>query len=113
MDIDQRLDKLAERHEALTQTVELIARMQQKNEEAHNKNEVLIAQVMESVNSLARIAHAHENRITGLEDSGSRAIAARIGSRSSASIRVHLWAKSFRSLTRAVRCVRRIPAWIY
>ena len=75
MDIDQRLDKLTERHEALTQTVELIAHMQQKNEEAHQKNEllleknqVLIAHVMESVDSLARIAHAHEQRITGLED---------------------------------------------
>jgi hypothetical protein len=61
MDIDQRLDKLAERHEALTQSVELIARMQEKNE-------VLLGHVMESIDSLARIAHAHENRITGLED---------------------------------------------
>jgi hypothetical protein len=61
MDIDQRLDKLTERHEALTQSVELIARMQQKNE-------VLLAHVMESIDSLARIAHAHERRITGLED---------------------------------------------
>ena len=52
MDIDQRLDKLAERHEALTQSVELIARMQQKNEEAHQKNEVLLAHVMESIDSL-------------------------------------------------------------
>jgi hypothetical protein len=75
MDIDQRLDKLAERHEALTQSVELIARMQAKNEEAHQRNEVLleknqvlIAHVMESIDSLARIAHAHEQRITGLED---------------------------------------------
>ncbi len=62
MDIDQRLEKLTERHEALTQTVELVAHMQQKNE-------VLLAHVIESVDSLARIAHAHENRITGLEDS--------------------------------------------
>ena len=68
MDIDQRLDRLTERHEALTQTVELIARMQQKSEEAHLKNEVLIAQVMESVNGLARIAHMHEQRISDLED---------------------------------------------
>ena len=68
MDIDQRLDKLTERHEALTQSVELIARMQQKNEEAHQKNEVLLAHVMESIGSLARIAQAHERRITGLED---------------------------------------------
>jgi hypothetical protein len=32
------------------------------------KNEVLLGHVIESVDSLARIAHAHENRITGLED---------------------------------------------
>lgn len=75
MDIDQRLDKLTARHEALTQTVELITRMQIKTEEAQQnlvesqrKNEVLIAQVMESVNGLARIAHSHEHRITDLED---------------------------------------------
>ena len=61
MDIDQRLEKLTERHEALTQTVELIAHMQQQNE-------VLLGHVLESVDSLARIAHAHEHRITGLED---------------------------------------------
>ena len=68
MDIDQRL-------EALAQTVELLAGMQIKTEEsqqrlfeAQRKNEVLIAQVMESVNGLARIAHMHEQRITDLED---------------------------------------------
>ena len=68
MDIDQRLEALAE-------TVELIAHMQQKNEGAHQKNEilleknqVLIAHVMERIDSLARIAYAHEQRITGLED---------------------------------------------
>jgi hypothetical protein len=32
------------------------------------KNEVALAQLMESVNSLARIAHAHEQRLTNLED---------------------------------------------
>ena len=68
MNIDQRLERLTERHEALTQTVEIIAGMQKKNEEAHQKNEVLLAHVMESIESLARIAHAHEHRITRLED---------------------------------------------
>jgi hypothetical protein len=74
MNIDERLDRLTERHEALTQTVEIIAGMQkkneeahQRNEEAHRKNEVLLAHVMESIDSLARIAHAHEQRITRLE----------------------------------------------
>ncbi len=40
MDFDERLDRIAHRHEALAQTVEL----------------------------MARIAHSHENRITNLED---------------------------------------------
>ena len=60
MNIDERLDRLTERHEALTQTVELLAQSQQKNE-------ILMAQVLESINSLARIAHAHERRISDLE----------------------------------------------
>ena len=75
MDFDQRLDRLTERHEALAETLELVVHMQRKNEEAHQKNEVLleksqtlIVQVIESVDSLARIAHAHERRITNLED---------------------------------------------
>ncbi|MGA2715310.1 MAG: hypothetical protein ABSG41_19590 [Bryobacteraceae bacterium] len=32
MNIDERLEKLTERHEALTQTVEIIAAMQKDNE---------------------------------------------------------------------------------
>lgn len=47
--IDERLDRLTERHEALTHTVELLASMQQKNE-------AVMAQVLEAINSLARIA---------------------------------------------------------
>ncbi len=89
MNIDERLDRLTERHEALTQTVEILVHMHReteealrqneeahrqneeahrKNEEAHAKNQVLITQVLESINSLARIAHAHEQRISDLED---------------------------------------------
>jgi hypothetical protein len=99
MTIDERLDQLAERHAALTQTVELMAHMhqadykrheedyrrheetqrrneeaqrrneeaQRRNEENMAKNQTLIAQIMESITSLARIAQAHENRISGLE----------------------------------------------
>ena len=74
MDIDQRLDKLTERHEALGQTLELVVHMQQKSEEALQRNEalleksqILIVHAIESFDSLARIAHAHENRVTGLE----------------------------------------------
>ncbi len=83
MTIDERIERLTERHEALTQTVEIIAGMQRenerrleegfrKNEEAHHKNEVLLAQVIEGIDSLARIAHAHEQRIWILKIAGPR-----------------------------------------
>jgi hypothetical protein len=78
MTIDERLDRLTERHEALTQTVELMAHMQQeafakheltfeKHDRAQEKNEVLMARIMESINDLARIAHVHEQRISDVE----------------------------------------------
>jgi hypothetical protein len=34
----------------------------------NTKNEVLTTQAIESIDSLARIAHAHEQRISRLED---------------------------------------------
>jgi len=67
MTIDERLERLTGRHEALTQTVEIIAGMQRENEVRHQKNEILLAHVMESIDSLARIAHAHERRLSHLE----------------------------------------------
>jgi len=67
MTIDERLEKLAERHEALTQTVELIAVMQLANDK--QIAEVLAAsrQDAENIRALARIAEIHERRLTDLE----------------------------------------------
>ena len=67
MTIDERLDRLTERHEALTQSVELLLHSQAKNEQMQAKNEILMGQVLESINSLARIATAHEHRIASIE----------------------------------------------
>jgi hypothetical protein len=61
MTIDERLDRLTERHEALTQTVELIVAAQIKNDER-------MGQVMDTMNRLANIIIAHEQRIEHLED---------------------------------------------
>ena len=49
MNIDDRLEKLAERHEALTQAVDLLASMLQENERR-------MAQVLDAINRLANIA---------------------------------------------------------
>ena len=71
MTFEERLDRLVDRHEALTQSVEIIAHLQldyeKKNQIQIEKNQVLMTQVLESINSLARIAHAHEQRISNLE----------------------------------------------
>jgi hypothetical protein len=58
---EERLDKLTERHEALTQTVGIIAGMQRENEK-------MIGQLGRFIDSLARIAEVHERRIEGLEE---------------------------------------------
>jgi chromosome segregation ATPase len=79
--IDQRLDRLTERHEALTQTVELIAAAQMKNDERMGllteRMEQLTetmgrltertSQVMDTMNRLGNIIIAHEQRIEHLE----------------------------------------------
>ena len=60
MTIDERLEKLTERHEALTQTVELIAAMQL----ALTRD---VQQDSENIRALVRIAEIHERRLTGSE----------------------------------------------
>ena len=52
--IDERLEKLTERHEALAQSVEILL----KNSEQDGEN----------IRALARIAEIHERRLTHLED---------------------------------------------
>jgi len=61
--IEIGLERLKERHEALTRTLEIIAGMQ-------SKNEILMAQALEAINSLARIAASHERRLDHLETGG-------------------------------------------
>ena len=61
MTTDERLDRLTERHEALTQSVELLAIETRELKEA-------IAQDAENIRALARIAEIHERRITHIED---------------------------------------------
>ncbi len=60
MSIDERLEKLAERHEALTYTVELLTRDIAELRE-------LARQDGQNIRSLARIAEIHERRLPDLE----------------------------------------------
>lgn len=56
MTLEERFDKLAERHDALTQTVEIMAAMQRENDQR-------MAQMMEAINRLTNIVAAHEQRL--------------------------------------------------
>jgi hypothetical protein len=54
MTVDERLERLTERHEALTKTVEMMAARQ--------------AEIMEGLASLVHVAEIHEHRIERLEE---------------------------------------------
>jgi hypothetical protein len=56
MAIDERLDRLTERHEALTQSVELVVRTTQDNARQ-------IGELRQAAASLLQIAQIHEHRI--------------------------------------------------
>jgi hypothetical protein len=67
MTIDERLDRLTERHAALTQSVELLAIETRESRESITSLMSAIAQDSENIRALARIAEIHERRITHLE----------------------------------------------
>jgi hypothetical protein len=58
--IDERIERLTERHEALAQTVESITL------DIRDLKDIA-AKSLDSVNALLRIAESHERRITNLE----------------------------------------------
>lgn len=71
MNIDERLDRLTERHEALTQTVELLARQAQETERRlasqSEQTERRLDRIADFLDRLGRIVEGHERRISGLE----------------------------------------------
>lgn len=60
MTIDERLEKLTERHEALAQTVELLAR-------ENRQLQSFTRDIAEGTARLLRVAEIHEARISRLE----------------------------------------------
>jgi hypothetical protein len=59
--IDERLDRLTERHEALTQSAELLLRESQE----HTRQ---MGALRDATAALLQIVQHHERRISGLED---------------------------------------------
>jgi hypothetical protein len=67
MTIDERLEKLVERHEALTQSVELLMAEGHETGKRISALEQLAQQDGENIRALARIAEIHERRLTEIE----------------------------------------------
>jgi hypothetical protein len=65
--IDRRLDRLTERHEALTQSVEL---MHRDWEERWRQTQELVDRVVGPVDKLVQVAQMHERRLDNLEGRG-------------------------------------------
>jgi hypothetical protein len=72
MNFEEGLEKLKERHEALTQTVEIIAAMQKDNERRAAASAAefdrRMGQVLEAITQLSHIAESHDHRLDNLED---------------------------------------------
>ena len=67
MTIDERLEKLTGRHEALTQSVELMMAEGRETGKRITALERLAQQDGENIRALARIAEIHEHRLTDIE----------------------------------------------
>jgi hypothetical protein len=67
VNIDERLEKMAERHEALAQSVDLLLIATRENTENIGKLVEVTNQDAESIRALARIAELHDRRITNIE----------------------------------------------
>ena len=67
MTIDERLDRFAERHEALAQSVELLTKHIAELREGLRDVGKFVGEVAEGTARLLHIAEIHEQRITRLE----------------------------------------------
>ena len=66
MTIDERLERLTERHEALTQSVELmVAENRDRNNQlsANKQRDKRMGEIMEGIARLLHVAEIHEHRL--------------------------------------------------
>ena len=67
MNIDERLEKLVERHEALTQTVELLAAQTVKHDQQIGELATGIAKLLHVIELHEHRLDSHDDRLDGLE----------------------------------------------
>jgi hypothetical protein len=68
MSFEDRLERLRQRHEALTQTIQLMGAGRRQTVTENKQHDRRLAQIMESIARLVHVAEIHARRITGLED---------------------------------------------
>ena len=71
MNIDQRLDRLTERHEALAESIELLTADIREMAAENRKRDERFGQLMTGIGQLLSIAESHERRLTDLEGGAS------------------------------------------
>jgi len=67
MTFEERLDRMAERHEALAQSVELLSIETRELRAAIGDLRAVVSQDGEHIRALVRIAEIHERRLTHIE----------------------------------------------
>ena len=67
MTIDERIEKLVERHEALAQSVELFHADMRAHELRLDKLTGIVETLADTVSKIVRVLELHERRIGGLE----------------------------------------------
>ena len=67
MTIDERIERLTERHEALAQTVDLLGADIRQLVAENVKRDRRLGEIMEGIARLLHVAEIHERRITELE----------------------------------------------
>jgi hypothetical protein len=67
MTVDERIEKLVERHEALAISVEHLAISVEQLISEGRKSELLIGRMAEGISSLVNVLKVHEKRISQLE----------------------------------------------
>ncbi len=69
MNIDERLEKLAERHEALAQSVELLSLEGRATDVRLQKLELIVREVTGGIRDLVSVVRSHEQRLSKIEGS--------------------------------------------
>jgi hypothetical protein len=78
MSFEERLELIAQRHQALAETVEIVAGMQRETERREKEREAKLAErdakyherfvrILDGIEQLAAVAQSHERRIQDLE----------------------------------------------